>query len=303
MIPILCPGLEESDTHDNHHYHLVQYLETLSPRCPQLQWEYPAIDGSKKPCVTNTALTNNSINVDTAGNTLMTINLDELQSAYESKCNELKVQISKQHNKMEQMHAQLQKNFEQQIQQLKLKMESNTKQMVYDFGQWFQMVMQKIEELVVDRTKMQAMMKRKCKSFYRLFKLTRLVIPLPWLVIHPNVLTRLCVTPSHDPHTEPMYIDQADGSLPTNPTASHANHNNDGSIASASTTKWVTYTLSLRPFFICLLVTLHPPHILHTTLINIPSQQLTTTPHCMHHIPIHQLPWITMTIQSHHLHS
>ena len=91
----------------------------------------------------------------------MTINLDELQSTYESKCDELKAQIAKQCTKMEQMRTQLQKNFEQQIQQLKLKMEYNMKQMVYDFDKCFQMVMQKIEELVVDRTEMQAMFEEK----------------------------------------------------------------------------------------------------------------------------------------------
>ena len=35
------------------------------------------------------------------------------------------------------------------------------KQMVYDFDKWFQMVMQKIKELVVDRTKMQVMIEEK----------------------------------------------------------------------------------------------------------------------------------------------
>ena len=79
----------------------------------------------------------NSTNVDTAGDTLMTINLDELQSAYESKCQVIQKHIAVQCTKMEQMQNQLQKTFEQQLQQLELKMELNTKQMFHDFGQHF----------------------------------------------------------------------------------------------------------------------------------------------------------------------
>ena len=191
--------------------------------------------------MTNTALTNNSINVDTAGNTLMTINLDELQSAYESKCNELKVQISKQHNKMEQMHAQLQKNFEQQIQQLKLKMESNTKKLVFDFDKCFQMVMHKIEELVVDRTEMQMMIKEKMHIILQAIQVKNNGYSTPKIGNTPQCPHKTPhMTPNHDPCLVPMNINQhiqADRSLPNNPTASHANHNNDGSQALAGVTK------------------------------------------------------------------
>ena len=100
--------------------------------------EYPTIDdGSRKQCITDTVSMDNSTNVDTAGDTLMTINLDELQSAYESKCQVIQKHIAVQCTKMEQMQNQLQKTFEQQLQQLELKMELNTKQMFHDFGQHF----------------------------------------------------------------------------------------------------------------------------------------------------------------------
>ena len=50
----------------------------------------------------------------------------------------------------------------------------------------------------------------------------------------PHKTARPTLSPA--PTTTPMNIDhspQADGSLPTNPPASHANHTYDGSIASA----------------------------------------------------------------------
>ena len=121
--------------------------------------EYPSIDGSKKQRTMDTELMDNSsTNVDTAGDTLTTIDLDELQSAYETKCEairtQLQLQIKEQCSAMEQMKQQLQLNFKRQIQQLELKMETNAKQLFQDFGQCFQVVMDKIEELVLDRTEL-----------------------------------------------------------------------------------------------------------------------------------------------------
>ena len=55
--------------------------------------EYPAIDGSKRQWANKTEPTDNSTNVDTAGDTIMTIDLDELQSAYESKCTEIQQKL------------------------------------------------------------------------------------------------------------------------------------------------------------------------------------------------------------------
>ena len=69
--------------------------------------EYPAINGSTWQCANETEPTDNSTNVDTAGDTIKMIDLDELQSAYESKCEaiqtQLQLQITEQQNKMEQM--------------------------------------------------------------------------------------------------------------------------------------------------------------------------------------------------------
>ena len=103
--------------------------------------EYPAIEGSKQQCANETEPTDNSTNVNTAGDTIMMINLDKLQSAYESKCtdiqNNLQLQIEEQNNKMEQMWQQLMETFKKQLKQLELKMEMNVMQMFNDFRQRF----------------------------------------------------------------------------------------------------------------------------------------------------------------------
>ena len=48
-----------------------------------------------------------STNVDTAGDTLMVVDLDELQLAYELKCDALQQQIEEQQNAMDNMCDQL----------------------------------------------------------------------------------------------------------------------------------------------------------------------------------------------------
>ena len=88
--------------------------------------EYPTFDGLKKQHITDTAPTNISNNIDTAGGTLMMVDLDELQPANESKCEVFQQQIADQRTKMENMHSQIQQMFEKQLQQLELKMETNT---------------------------------------------------------------------------------------------------------------------------------------------------------------------------------
>ena len=55
--------------------------------------EYPVIKGSKRQCANDTEPTDNSSNPDTAGDTIMTIDLDELQLAYESKCMDIQNQL------------------------------------------------------------------------------------------------------------------------------------------------------------------------------------------------------------------
>ena len=53
---------------------------------------------------------------------------------------------------------EFQKSFENQLQQLELRMELNTKQMFNKFSQCLQMVMTKIEELMDDRNDMKHML-------------------------------------------------------------------------------------------------------------------------------------------------
>ena len=76
-----------------------------------------------------------STNIDTASDTLTVVDLDELQSAYESKCNALQQQIDEQRTAMDNMRDQLTWQFEQQLKQLELKMDSNSKQLFQDFDQ------------------------------------------------------------------------------------------------------------------------------------------------------------------------
>ena len=105
----------------------------------------------------DTATMDQSTNVDTTGNTLTVVDLDELQSVYESKCDALQQQIKEQQTDMDNMRNQLTQQFEQQLKQLELKMDTNSKQLFYDFDQQFQMVMNKIEALVIDRNEMNTM--------------------------------------------------------------------------------------------------------------------------------------------------
>ena len=119
--------------------------------------EFPVIDDCKKQWVTDNNTNDQSTNIDTAGETLTTVDLDKLQLAYESKCEALQQQIEEQCKEMECMRNQLTSQFEQQLKQLELKMDLNTKQMFQDFDQRFQMVIQKIEDLVVDRNEMNTM--------------------------------------------------------------------------------------------------------------------------------------------------
>ena len=135
------------------------------------------------------------------------------------------------------MKNQLQLNFENQLKQLELKMEMNANQLFQDFGQCFQVVMDKIEELVLDHMELKAMIEDKLFHILQAInsKQARNITPTTGNTPHhPHKV--LCTMPSPDPNMTPMHINhiqQADGSLINNPTASHANHNNDGSIALA----------------------------------------------------------------------
>ena len=181
----------------------------------------------------DTAPMDQSTNVDTAGNTLTVVDLDELQSAYESKCDALQQQLEEQWMAMENLRDQLTWQFEQQLTQLELKMNTNNKQLFYDFDQRFQMVMNKIETLVVDRNEMNTMIKERMNQILQAINGNNSGDTTPTISNTPTRPHKMaCPTPSPAPTTTPMNIDQttqANGSLPTNPSASHANHTYDGS--------------------------------------------------------------------------
>ena len=164
----------------------------------------------------------------------MVVDLDELQSAYESKCDALQQQLEEQRTAMDNMRDQLTWQFEQQLTQLELKMNTNNKQLFYK-------VMNKIENLIVDRNEMNTMIGERMNQILQAINGNNSGDNTPTI---GNTPTRphktACPTPSPAPTTTPMNIDQptqADGSLPTNPSASHANHTYDGSNASAGAYK------------------------------------------------------------------
>ena len=173
------------------------------------------------------------------------IHLDELQLAYESKCEAIQtqpqLQIAKQHNKMEQMWQQLQQTFEQQLKQLELKMEMNVTQMFNDFGQRFQVVMQKLKESVDERAVIKSMIEDKMTQILKAVQPTTSGNITPTIGNTPHQPQKISrAMPSPDPRPEPMsinHLNQADGSLINNPTASHAKHQLGDSIALAGASK------------------------------------------------------------------
>ena len=120
-------------------------------------------------------------------------------------------------------------------------METNANQLFHDFGQCFQVVMDKIEELVLDCTEHKAVIEDKMSHILQAIhnKQASDITPTTGNTPHrPNKVLR--ATPSPDTNMATMHINpiqQANGSLINNPTASHANHNSDGSFVSASTSK------------------------------------------------------------------
>ena len=173
------------------------------------------------------------------------IDLDELQLAYNSKCEaiqtQLQLQIVEQQNKMEQMRQELMQTFKQQLKQLELKMEMNVMQMFNYFGQRFQIVMQKLEELVDEREEIKSLINVKMTQILKAVQHPNSGDITPTIGNTPHRPHKIsCTTPSPDPRSKPMSIDhptQADGSLINNPTASHAKHQTGDSIASASMSK------------------------------------------------------------------
>ena len=187
--------------------------------------------------------TDNSTTINTAGDTIMMINLDELQLAYESNAiqTQLQLQIAKQHKKMEQMRQQLMQTFKQQLKQLKLKMEMNAMQMFNDFGQQFQVVMQKLEELVDECEEIKSMIEDKMTQILKAIQHTASGDITPTISNTPHRPQKIsCAMPSPDPRPQPMSIDhptQANGSLINSLIASHTKHQPGDSIALASMSK------------------------------------------------------------------
>ena len=137
---------------------------------------------------------------------------------------------------------ELQQSFEKQIQQLELCMESNNIQLFQDFGQRFQMVMQKFDDLVADRNEMKMMAEDKMEQILMAIhhKPTGNITPTMGNTSKQPHKT-LRATPSPNTNPDHMNIDhdnQADGrSLSNIPSARHANQNSDGFIALAGVTK------------------------------------------------------------------
>ena len=120
-------------------------------------------------------------------------------------------------------------------------MDSNSKQLFQDFDHHFQMVMHKIEELVVNRTEMNIMIEAHMTQILQAINGNNSGDNTPMIGNTPQCPHKTArPTPSPASTMTPMNIDQttqADGSLHPNPPASHANHKYDGSNASASVPK------------------------------------------------------------------
>ena len=113
---------------------------------------------------------------------------------------------------MEKMRMELQQSFEQQLKQLELKMESNTMQLFQDFGQRFQKVLQKIDDLVDDRNEMKTMLDDKMQQILTTLqhKMTGdITLTMGNTPRRPH--KTLHATPSPDIHPDHMNIDQANG--------------------------------------------------------------------------------------------
>ena len=131
--------------------------------------------------------------------------------------------------------------FEKQLKQLELKMEMNVTQMFNDFGQRFQIVMKKLEDLADEREEIKSMIDNRMTQILMAVQNTSSGDTTPTISNTPHWSTKMSrATPSPDPQPEPMSIDhpiQADGSLINNPPASHATHQRGDSFALAGASK------------------------------------------------------------------
>ena len=118
-------------------------------------------------------------------------------------------------------------------------MDSNSKQLFQDFDQHFQLVMHKIEELVVNRNEMNIMIEACMTQILQAINGTNSGDTTLMIGNTPQCPHKTArPTPSLAPTMTLMNIDQttqANGSLHPNPPASHTNHKYDGSHALAST--------------------------------------------------------------------
>ena len=139
------------------------------------------------------------------------------------------------------MRQQLTEAFKKQLKQLELKMEMNVTQMFNDFGQRFQIVMKKLEDLADEHEEIKSMIDDRMTQILKAVQNTSSGNTTPTIGNTPHRPMKMsCATPSPDPRPEPMSINhpiQANGSLINNPPASHATHQRGDSIALASASK------------------------------------------------------------------
>ena len=113
--------------------------------------------------------------------------------------------------------------------------------MFNDFGQRFQIVMKKLEDLADKREEIKAMIDDRMTWILKAIRNTSSGDITPTIGNIPQWPMKIsCPTPSPDPRPEPMSIDhpiQANGSLINNPPASHATHQRGDSFVSAGASK------------------------------------------------------------------
>ena len=140
------------------------------------------------------------------------------------------------------MRQQLTDTFKKQLKQLELKMETNMTQMFNNFGQRFQIVMKKLEDLADEHEEIKAMINN------QMIQILKAVCTMSSGNTTPTTIgntpcwpTKMShATPSPDPRPEPMSINhpnQANGSLINNPPASHTTHQRGDSFVLASASK------------------------------------------------------------------
>ena len=113
--------------------------------------------------------------------------------------------------------------------------------MFNDFGQQFQIVMKKLEDLADEHEEIKAMIDDQMTQILMAVCTTSSGDTTPTIGNTPHWPMKMsCTTPSPDPRMEPISIDhpnQADRSLINNPPASHATHQRGDSFVLASASK------------------------------------------------------------------